>query len=635
MTQYVKYGKDEAGNRVGMTEDGRIEIVQEPQSYVKTGTDEAGNRVGMTADGKVEVIIPPAQTEQPKPAVLPDIAKSAAIGIPKGVAGLVGFPSDVMGAIGQGVVKLANKAGLIKDENLPEYLAAMRPEVDIGSRNIQRAAEKVTGNWYEPKTAPGRVAQFTTSLLPAMGKPSLDKFGRAVTVGIPTGTVREGLDMVGVKSPYAKVGIELATALLANKGYDVGKSFVEPLSASGREAIAGRYMNRVAGDEVQRNTAVQNMRNAKEYVPGSQPTVGQASNNAGLATAERTIFSAAPNVAGDVKSIQNAARVKALDWAGDQAAVDAAKRARNVATKPKYDAVTYPTPIPDKNLVNTKRVINLIDRMIEKNPANKKLVDALNSAREGLSPSKGISYRTSPQHVKSALDNVKALIADKDNNFVVSELTTVKNVLSHELGKAAPSFKLAEKQFAEMSKPINQMQVGQEFIKRGSASQVDSFGNPILLPGKFGNAMKSGDAVAKHATGFKRARLDRNLTAEQIKSLENVNADLARAYNAENLGKMGGSDTYQKSFFSGGAAQSGIPIQAFSSPRLNPITNWLAQYANRNLGVDMNVALAKIMADPKYAASVMEHARKAGVPVMPANVLMQNMRENEGGLLSR
>ena len=642
MAEFLKYGTDEAGNRVGLTADGQTVIIPtEASAYTKTGTDEAGNRVGLTADGRTEIIPQQQQPTAPPASIGEDVAKSAAIGLPKGAVGLVGLPGSILqgGAafkkqkeaeMSAAAQANPNSSAVVFDamNKRPSILNVLDAGMSKASEyipsgsDIQGGIEKITGPWFQPKTGPGRVAEFTTSLAAGMGKPSLDKMAQMLAMGGAGGGAGEAMTAAGVENPWLKGGAQMLATLLGAKGYNVGKSFVEPTTAAGQQNITARHLLKVAGDDAP--GAINKMKTAQELVPGSKPTVGQVSGNAGLATAERTAFSASPNVAQDVKLSQNAARVKALGFSGDDATLEAAKKSRTDKTTLLYKAVDNSSAH-----VDTAKIDSLIDGVIVKNQGNAKLVKALDDAKKGLYS--GDKLATNPQHVKSAIDNIKTLISDGNKeNYAVSQLITIKDALSRKLGNAVPEYKQAEELFSQLSKPINQQEIGQELIKRASSSQLDLMHNPDLLPGKFGNIVKGGDDLAKSATGFKRAKLDRSLTQEQLQSIQAVNADLARVLNADKAGRIGGSDTYQKALFAGKANESGIPIQAFASPSVNPITNWALKNLNRNTGEEIAATQARMMADPKLTAQLMEKALSAKQPFMPVNVGAQVTRVNEG-----
>ena len=97
------------------------------------------------------------------------------------------------------------------------------------------------------------------SVIPEANKPDL---GRIAMTGAMQGVV-----------PLALSG--------GKRIIDTGKSLVEPFYKKGQEAIVGRALRTASGGQV--DDVVQALMNAKQLVPGSAPTAGQAANNAGIA----------------------------------------------------------------------------------------------------------------------------------------------------------------------------------------------------------------------------------------------------------------------------------------------------------------------------------------------------------------
>lgn len=94
-----------------------------------------------------------------------DMAKSAAIGVPKGVMGIAGLPGDVSNWMAGRGEWLGDKLGL---KPLPEEIKraneASRP---FSSNDIRQGVESVTGPLYEPKTTAGHYAQTVGEFAPA------------------------------------------------------------------------------------------------------------------------------------------------------------------------------------------------------------------------------------------------------------------------------------------------------------------------------------------------------------------------------------------------------------------------------------------------------------------------------------
>lgn len=153
--------------------------------------------------------------------------------------------------------------------------------------------------------------------------------------------------------------------------------------------------------------------------------------------------------------------------------------------------------------------------------------------------------RSRNNELMSAVDNIKAMLGDQKNAYVRRELMTVKRALEHEMAMADPAFKQAEKTFAAMSKPINQMQVAQSL--RDKLIPATSGDAPAgMNSAKLAQAMRNRDQVARSATGFRRARYDKIMEPDQAKTISGVVDDSSRIAEMMRLGAGFGSPTARR-----------------------------------------------------------------------------------------
>jgi len=109
----------------------------------------------------------------------------------------------------------------------------------------------------------------------------------------------------------------------------------------------------------------------------------------------------------------------------------------------------------------------------------------------------------------------------------------------------APSYREARATYAEMSKPINQMDVGQDLVNKLQPALAEFGATGRTTPAKYAQALRDADATARRATGFKGAKMESILTPEQMRTVTNVAKDLGRSANAQELGMARGSPTGQ------------------------------------------------------------------------------------------
>jgi hypothetical protein len=507
---------------------------------------------------------------------------------------------------------------------------------------------------------------------------------QAVTGGVASGA-GSALEKAG--APVAtQVGGSLLSSLVpgaasgvASKGYQLAKAGVQPLYEGGRNQILANTLRNLLPDE-QVGPIVERLETATPLLTGSNPTAAEVANSGGIAALQRAAAQAFPEPYTQRGLEQSSARVGALrNIAQDEQALAAAETARKVASQPLYTAAASST-----NQVDPTRVVRLIDRIAESNPANKALINSLNDIREGLfqpytaeqrgadawkelntaltkrmsdadsnavkqartvmdrvkkgsidaneglAQLKGLSatsktgtealdyavaqlktpdyvLRDNPKHIISSIDNIKTLLANQENSYVKRELLTVKKALEHQLGKATPEFKQAEQTFAQMSRPINQMAIGQELLNKMQPALADYGALGSETAARYANALRNANQTAKTATGFKGATLENTMNPEQLQTLDAIAQDLARKANAQNLGRGVGSNTYQNLAMQNMAHQAGLPMGLLELPVVGRGMNWLYKNADEK----MQEALAKALLNPQETAALIRSAKPA------------------------
>jgi len=261
------------------------------------------------------------------------------------------------------------------------------------------------------------------------------------------------------------------------------------------------------------------LRGQTEIVPGSIPTAGQAAAPVGAtryAALQAEVAKQLPTEYLERANQQAAARVAQIQDVGKtEAELNAATKLRSQVTDPLYTAARQAGNVVDVNPILAK-----IDDVIAKNPGNKELLTEFNAIRGGLVDANGIP-RTNAQEIASAIDGLKSALAKKENAFIKKQLTALKN----DLTKAVPGYETAQQTFATMSKPINQMEVGQYLENKLTGSLSEG----KLRPGVFAGAVKEAPTTLKRVTGESRFNtLDEVLTPDQMGKVQSVIDDLAR-----------------------------------------------------------------------------------------------------------
>jgi hypothetical protein len=515
------------------------------------------------------------------------------------VANSVGLPQpqgkfeNVVGDITRGMTGAATGtrlAGL-----LAEQLAAQAPSQLVGLTTQQ-------------------LANASTAITPTVAQKVTEQLAQAPVMQAIAGGTASGAGSAAKAfggGPAAELGATVVGALApggasaaAGKTYKIGQAAIQPLYESGRNQILANVLKNIipedrVGDIVEKLTA------AKSLVPGSMPTAAEVAESGGIGALQRAAAAAYPEPYTQRGLEQNSARVQALRGiAGDDASLAAAELARKSGTQPLYTQAEKSTA-----QVDTSRTVDLIDRLSAKNSGRPQLVGALNQVRETLFENDAL--RNKPENIISSIGGIKDILATTENPLLKRELLTVKRSLENQLGKVEPSFRQAERSFAQLSQPINQMQIGQELLNRMQPALADYGALGSETAAKYAQALRNADQTAKTATGFKGATLERTMTPEQMGTLNSVAQDLARKTNAQNLGRGPGSDTFQKLSMANMAQQVGMPIGLVESIGKVPL---IGGYLTRIYGeadTQMQQALAKALLDPQATAKLISQANPA------------------------
>lgn len=424
------------------------------------------------------------------------------------------------------------------------------------------------------------------SVIPEANKPDI---GRVAITGAMQGVV-----------PLALAG--------GKRLYDTGKSLVEPFYKKGQEAIVGRALRTASGGQV--DDVVNALMNAKQIVPGSQPTAGQAANNAGIASMERAASSVDPTVTvafNAREAAQNEARVNALRGiAGTDADRAFAEQMRKTSTAPLLNKLAQSTAS-----VDAQPTVNLIDSMLERYAGRPKLTNALNAVKTSLFNESGALNSKPIQLYQGARTGITDLLAEKAgdgskaNEAISRQLVTVMKSLDHQIGKVEKSYPAFMHDYSAMSKPINRLDAGRTILDKST----DRLTGDNLRPESFGAALS--DKTAQQATGFKRATLEGTMTPGQMDTLNSVRDDVARAVAAQKSAGTVGSDTVKKLAYSNLIDRAGVPTFLREFAPTQVAGNIMARGADAAYGSanrEISQQLAMTLLDPRKAAQVMQQA---------------------------
>lgn len=398
------------------------------------------------------------------------------------------------------------------------------------------------------------------------------------------------------------------------------KAAADPMTEAGQARIIGDLLRRSAGENA--DDAMRAMQGAQPLLPGSQPTAAQVAGSGGIAALERAATQANPEAYAARGVEQNIARLNALRAiAGNDAQMQAAVTAREAAAGPLYQAAREQGIDPAMAKAMQPQIQNLMERM----PSG-----ALERAKE-IARVQGESFTDAGSisglhSVKKAIDDMLSNTADNGMGTISRRgLQQFQGDLLSTMDELSPLYAQGRQAFAEKSAPINQMEVGRALLNKLEPALTQ--GNlPVRMNAEsFARALRDGDALAQHATGFKGATLAGTMSPEQMATLNALRDDLARSATAQNLGRGVGSNTFQnlsQENLMNAAGISSLP-QLLSRPV--QMTNYALRSVYSSANEEMKQRLAQALLNPQETAALMQTA----IPSARAQAIANALRRAE------
>ena len=133
------------------------------------------------------------------------------------------------------------------------------------------------------------------------------------------------------------------------------------------------------------------------------------------------------------------------------------------------------------------------------------------------------ALRSDAGEIVSVIDGIKARLAKEDTKFIKGKLRDVRELLVD----TVPGYRVAQEKFAEKSKPINIMQVGQ-YLEGKLKPVIETPAGERA--GIFSQALKEAPTTIKQSTGQSRfTELSQILSPDQVKVVEGIRKDRSRA----------------------------------------------------------------------------------------------------------
>ena len=385
----------------------------------------------------------------------------------------------------------------------------------------------------------------------------------------------------------------------------LAKDVVAPFTQGGREKLAGRVLERFAKDP---DSII---RGGQELVPGSVPTLAEATQDIGLAQLQRSLRNNPDaNLAITNRMLSNQdARLSALRGiAGDEGKREFFDASRKASADDLYRKAF------DESPQVTPWIKGEISKLMKR--------PAFQSAwKEAVTLAKNEGIKLDPRNTVQVAHYTKLALDDKISKAVGNEqramlMTRDKLVSLMESKDFAPSYREARETFAAMSKPINQMDLGQRLLNDLQPA-LSEFGAVVRsTPQKYASSVRNLDQTAKQATGFRGARAEAILEPGQRETVENVARDLGRSANAQELGMARGSPTAQnlvgqdilRQVLGPLGIPKGLADTALADFAARPVSWAYKPVEQRVLGLLGDAAI-----DPKEAKRLLDLARKRGL----------------------
>lgn len=458
----------------------------------------------------------------------------------------------------------------------------------------------------------GTVAQIAGPALPMRGT----ALASAALPRTIAGNATQGA-AYGAVQPVAEEGERQQNIVVGGALGGTGAAAPKALGALGRMVggVVGRPTltgaERRAAELVRGETSdlAALMKPQPSAIPGVQRTLAEETLDPGIARLERNMRGQS-NVFQPIDVANNAARVKALEgFAGDEAALRAAKKARSQQSMPLLGQAYL-----DKG-VDVATVRSFVDSVAEKNATRPSVQSAILDVKSALEKAGDDVH--SLYGVRKYIGDLLGGKAGADKSYAraaTKELKEIQEVLDEQIAAKSPAFSQYLAAFRSGSKPINRMEVGQKLMQSGGAVLDPQTGLQVLTPAQFSKGARDLDAVAAQATGFKKAVAADILEPDDIAVIKAIQDDLQRQAFRTSAGSAGNSQTAERLMLQdklGSRLAGKIPVVGGFVEALNTLGNQR-----------VNAQLAQMMADPAYARKVLSAMNKSDRAVV-VNALVQ------------
>lgn len=408
---------------------------------------------------------------------------------------------------------------------------------------------------------------------------------------------RAGIAQRAIQGEAAKDPLNQAQNLLAAKP---GTSVTAPAAQAAERISADDAVNRAAA-------AGRIDANFDEIVPGSVPTLAQATGNAGLAALERAAVGRSPNAFAERNLSNYAARnayMTEIKGTPETLAAAVAKR--------EEEALPFlRSALENARPANANPVMDEIDTILKGRAGQRdEVVKALGRVKDKLDLGEGQGLQSSVEQlygIRQSINDQLATVAGRDNSasqLASKELIQVREKLDDAIQGAAPGFKEFLKTYSELSRPVD----AQRYLQ--GLDLTDQTSQRITL-----NKVKSAINRIEKLRGGNGANEAKSISDDQLSMLKNLQTDLQREANSSR-GMAIGSNTFQN-FATNQLIDTMMPGKLGAVAPVTP--GALGGALGYALGGNMGAGIGAIAG--QQAAGVAERAMAAQGPEIEARLI--------------
>lgn len=368
------------------------------------------------------------------------------------------------------------------------------------------------------------------------------------------------------------------------------KSLVQPFTEAGQKEIAGGILRRFA-------TGGPTNMNLTQYVPGSVPTLAEATGNAGLAGLQRGARDINPNAFVAREQANAGARTAMLDdVAGDAGKLEFYQAQRREAGKQLYKEALD----ADVSANFTPYVKGQVTQLLKRPSIHEARIQAQKWAIErGERASLGGNMR-GLHDVKTAIDDEIEVATRAGKGGQVAALQATQDKLVDVMERLSPAYKEARVTYAEMSKPVNAMEAMQ------GMKLTDARSDMTLAK------IKNGIEGLNRARTLAGTHPAKSIEPSQMDQLQALHDDLFRASNV-NLGRSAGSNTFQN-IATDNILQSFLPgnLGTFVKGKAGSVVGQVGKLAYSGPNEAIRNQLVDMMLDPATAQRVLIEPGRVG-----------------------